>query len=46
VDVAPALVRVTGKLNGLAPELVASLNRRLGSRELSQQVADGQRSKR
>jgi short-subunit dehydrogenase len=46
VDVAPALVRVTGKVNALAPDLVAGINRRLGSRTLSDQIAEGQRSKR
>lgn len=46
VDVAPALVRVTGKINAIAPDLVAGVNRRLGSRDLSRQIADGQRAKR
>ncbi len=43
VDVAPALVRVTAKLNGVMPELVAGLARRLGSNATAEQIAAGQR---
>ena len=46
VDVAPAVVRVSGKLNALAPDLVAGLSRRLGANDVSAQIAAGQRNKR
>jgi short-subunit dehydrogenase len=46
LDVAPALVRMTGRVNALAPDLVAGVSRRLGSREVSHQIAAGQRDKR
>jgi short-subunit dehydrogenase len=46
VDVAPAFIRLSAKLNALAPELVASLSRRLGGSAVSQQIAEGQRTKR
>ncbi len=44
VDVAPALVRLTAKLNGLAPDLVAGIARRLGSGDTAAQISAGQRS--
>ncbi|MCW2607699.1 MAG: family NAD(P)-dependent oxidoreductase [Frankiales bacterium] len=43
VDVAPALVRLSAKLNGLAPELVAGLARRMGSGQTAASIAEGQR---
>jgi short-subunit dehydrogenase len=46
VDVAPAFIRVSAKLNALTPELVAAMTRRLGGSVVSQQIAEGQRSKR
>jgi short-subunit dehydrogenase len=46
VDVAPAFIRLSAKLNALTPELVASMSRRLGGSTVSRQIADGQRSKR
>ena len=46
VDVAPAFIRLSAKLNALAPDVVAGLSRRLGSTELTDQMAAGQREKR
>ena len=46
VDVAPLSMRVGAKFAGLAPALSARLQRRLGSTELSAQMAKGQASKR
>jgi len=46
VDVAPAFVRFSGRLNALAPEVVAGLSRRLGAGDVSKQIAAGQRDKR
>jgi short-subunit dehydrogenase len=46
VDVAPAFIRLSAKLNALTPELVASMSRKLGGSAVSQQIADGQRAKR
>lgn len=46
VDVAPAFVRFSGKLNALAPELVASLSRRMGASDVAKQIAAGQLDKR
>lgn len=46
VDVAPAFIRVSAKLNALAPELVSSLSRKLGASAVARQIAEGQRSKR
>src|SRR4051812_669365 len=46
VDVAPAFIRFSAKLNALTPELVASMSRRLGGSAVSQQIAEGQRAKR
>jgi short-subunit dehydrogenase len=43
VDVAPAFVRFSGKLNALAPELVAGLSRRMGAGEVAASIADGHR---
>ncbi|MDX6198592.1 MAG: hypothetical protein QOJ79_1743 [Actinomycetota bacterium] len=46
VDVAPAFIRLSAKLNALTPELVAGLSRRLGGSVVSQEIAKGQRNKR
>ena len=46
VDVAPLSMRVGAKFAGMAPALSARLQRRLGSTELSAQMAKGQASKR
>ncbi len=46
VDVAPALIRYSAKLNALAPDLVAALSRRMGANDIASQIADGQRDKR
>jgi short-subunit dehydrogenase len=46
VDVAPAFIRFSAKLNALTPELVAGLSRRLGGSTVSRQIAEGQRAKR
>src|SRR3954465_3053791 len=46
IDVAPMAVRATGKLAGLAPGAVTSMNRRFGGRKVSDGLAEGQREKR
>lgn len=46
VDVAPAFIRLSAKLNALAPELIAGMSRRLGSGDVSSQIAAGQADKR
>ena len=46
IDVAPVAVRATGKLAGLAPAAVTSVNRRFGGRDVSGGLAEAQRSKR
>jgi short-subunit dehydrogenase len=46
IDVAPLAVRATGKLAGLAPAAVTSINRRFGGRDVSGGLADAQREKR
>lgn len=46
VDVAPLSMRIGSKFAGVAPALSAKLQRRLGSRELSEQMAKGQAVKR
>src|SRR3954452_15854650 len=46
IDVAPLAVRATGKLAGLAPGAVTSMNRRFGGRKVSDGLADAQREKR
>jgi short-subunit dehydrogenase len=46
VDVAPLALRAGTTFASLAPELAASLARRLGSDEISRQMADGQSDKR
>ncbi len=43
VDVAPALLRASAKLNAWAPELTARVNRRLGAGIVAQQISEGQR---
>jgi uncharacterized protein len=46
IDVAPLAVRATGKLAGLAPAAVTSVNRRFGGRDVSGGLAEAQREKR
>jgi short-subunit dehydrogenase len=46
VDVAPVQLRASAALAGLAPELTASLARRLGSERITQELGSGQRDKR
>jgi hypothetical protein len=46
INVAPAFIRVSAKLNGLAPDLVARLSRKMGSGDITRDLAEGQRSKR
>jgi short-subunit dehydrogenase len=46
VDVAPLTVRAGAIFGSLAPELAASVARRLGSHEIARQMEDGQREKR
>jgi short-subunit dehydrogenase len=46
IDVAPLAVRATGKLAGLAPGAVTTVNRRFGGRKVSGGLAEGQREKR
>jgi short-subunit dehydrogenase len=46
IDVAPLGLRLGTALAGLAPELVATVQRRLGATEIAARVAEGQRSRR
>jgi hypothetical protein len=46
IDVAPLPLRAGATLAGLAPELSATLARRLGSETLSSRIGAGQRDKR
>ncbi len=46
VDVAPLSLRASAAFAGLAPELAASLARRLGAQGIARQLAAGQRDKR
>ncbi|MCA1711606.1 MAG: SDR family NAD(P)-dependent oxidoreductase [Actinobacteria bacterium] len=46
LDVAPAFLRFSAKLNGLAPELVAGLGRRLGAGDIAGDIAAGQQERR
>jgi short-subunit dehydrogenase len=46
IDVAPLAVRATGKLAGLAPGAVTTVNRRFGGRNVSGGLAEAQREKR
>ena len=46
IDVAPLPIRAAGWLAGLRPELVNAVNRRLGSREVAEDMAAAQRAKR
>jgi short-subunit dehydrogenase len=46
IDVAPFPMRVSGWLAALAPDTVAASARRLGSKEMADQLADRQRDKR
>jgi short-subunit dehydrogenase len=45
IDVAPLGLRVGAAIQGLAPELAARVQRRLGAAEIAARVADGQRDK-
>jgi uncharacterized protein len=46
VDVAPPMLRIGSVLAGIAPELSATVSRRLGSHEIAAAVAGGQHDKR
>lgn len=46
IDVAPFQLRLSARLNGLAPELVSALTRRLGARDTAAAIAQRQRDKR
>ncbi|MGI8430501.1 MAG: SDR family NAD(P)-dependent oxidoreductase [Solirubrobacteraceae bacterium] len=46
VEVAPANLRLGAALAGLAPQLVASVSRRMGAERIAAGLADGQRDKR
>ncbi len=46
VDVAPLTLASGARLFGVAPGLVAAVNRRLGSDPLADEIAEGQRNKR
>ena len=46
VDVAPLPVRLVSAVSGMAPELVAGMQRRLGADRVTAKVAEGQRDKR
>jgi short-subunit dehydrogenase len=46
IDVAPALLRLAGKLGSLAPEVTAAFNRRSGAAVVSERLSSRQRSKR
>ncbi len=46
VDVAPMSLRAGAKIAGLAPELSATVSRRLGSEQIAAQLERGQRAKR
>ncbi|BDY31991.1 SDR family NAD(P)-dependent oxidoreductase [Mycolicibacterium mageritense] len=46
VDVAPLPLRLVGLFGGVAPGLIAAVQRRMGADTITQQLADGQRYKR
>jgi short-subunit dehydrogenase len=46
IDVAPVTVRASGVLGSVAPELAATLGRRLGAAKISADIASGQAGKR
>ena len=46
IDVAPRMLASGARLFGIAPGLVAGVNRRLGADPLAQEIAEGQRDKR
>jgi hypothetical protein len=46
IDVAPLSLRAAGWLGGMAPSVIAALNRRLGSEHLAEGLAEAQRHKR
>lgn len=46
VEVAPLSLRLGASLAGVAPELAASVSRRMGSEKVSAELAEGQRDKR
>jgi hypothetical protein len=46
IDVAPLPVRLGTAFAGLAPELAAKVQRRIGARDIASQMETGQRDKR
>jgi short-subunit dehydrogenase len=46
VEVAPLSLRLGASIAGVAPELAASVSRRMGSEKVSAELAEGQRDKR
>lgn len=46
IDVAPLSLRAAGWVSGMAPSVIAALNRRLGSEHLAEGLAEAQRHKR
>jgi len=46
LDVAPLALRLGGAFGGMAPAVAARINRRLGSEQVAEQLADGQRGQR
>lgn len=46
IDVAPLGLRLGAMFGGLAPEIAATVSRRLGASEIATNLADGQRDKR
>lgn len=46
IDVAPAFVRASARLNGVAPNLVAGVTRRLGGEKFADDLASTQQDKR
>ena len=46
IDVAPRSLALGARLFGLAPTVMAGVNRRLGSDPLADAIAEGQRDKR
>ena len=46
IDVAPLSLASGARLFGVAPGLVAGINRRLGADPLAEKIAEGQRDKR
>jgi hypothetical protein len=46
VDVAPMSLRLVALFGGIAPSLVAAVQRRVGADKITEQLAEGQRYKR